>query len=63
MVALVGRDIGGREAALGIRVGFTSTGRGDIERLGSIDFGAEFLGRPFPLVRSEAYGEEYVRAR
>ena len=55
--------MGGRDAALGIRVGFTSTGRGDMERLGSIDFGAEFLGGPFPLVMLEAYGVEYVRAR
>jgi len=55
--------MGGREAALGIRVGFTSTGRGEMERPGSIDFAAEFFGKPFPLGRSEAYGEEYVRAR
>ena len=54
--------------AFGIRVGFMSTGRGDMERTG-LAAGLEVFGfgRPLPFARplaaSEAYGEEYVRAR
>lgn len=53
--------------AFGIRVGFMSTGRGDRERTGLAGLEVFGIGRPLPFARplaaSEAYGEEYVRAR
>ncbi len=57
----------GARDAFGIRVGFMSTGRGDRERTGLAGIEVFGFGRPLPFARplaaSEAYGEEYVRAR
>lgn len=51
---------------MGIRVGFTSSGRGESERVGSVAV-LVFLALAFPLAwplgRSEANGDEYVRVR